>query len=51
MSTKKMMVGTLKLMGIYIMSRIGNYLLDRLENGELYEDIITKGVNNENSQY
>lgn len=46
-----MMAGILKLMGIGIMSRIGDYLLDRLENGEVYEDIITKGVNNENSQY
>lgn len=46
-----MMAGILKLMEIDIMSRIGDYLLDRLENGEVYEDIITKGVNNENSQY
>lgn len=33
------------------MSKIGNYIIDRLDNGEDMEEIIEKGFNNEDSEY
>lgn len=33
------------------MSKIGEYLLERLENGEDYDDILSKGVDYENNRY
>lgn len=32
------------------MSKIGEYLLERLENGEDYDDILSKGVDYDNQQ-
>lgn len=33
------------------MSKIGSYVIDRLDNGETIDEIIEKGFTYENSQY
>lgn len=37
--------------GDQTMSKIGEYIIDRLDNGETMEEIIEKGFNNEDSEY
>ena len=41
----------LGIMGANTMSKIGSYIIDRLDNGEQIEDILNERSNNENREY